>query len=270
MTKNLITFLPITDLSKEKEYVYFGAVNGKIQNFLNYRKFNFSYGFTKNTKKERMDALKYCESFTDKIIQSLAKSLNMIHGTQYSTKIWKIIFGRWLKDFIYICYFNFTHLEKLNSDYNFEKIFSLKYLDQEFVTNNSNSLVCLYLTPQWNSKLSTKILEFIGKKNYIKYLSDKNLTKNIVIKKQKNNNKIFKILKNFFLLFNYFFNKQKNFFFFQSGLGFLFEKKIELKLNQIPSYWQFPTLKNEKYEFDEKMRKKIICELNVSNNLKNF
>ena len=51
MTKNLITFLPITDLSKEKEYVYFGAVNGKIQNFLNYRKFNFSYGFTKNTKK---------------------------------------------------------------------------------------------------------------------------------------------------------------------------------------------------------------------------
>ena len=47
-------------------------------------------------------------------------------------------------------------------------------------------------------------------------------------------------------------------------------KKIELKINQIPSYWQFPTLKNEKYEFDEKMRKKIICELNVSNNFEKF
>ena len=103
-----------------------------------------------------------------------------------------------------------------------KKIFSLKYLDQEFVTNNSNSLVCLYLTPQWNSKLSTKILEFIGKKNYIKYLSDKNLTKNIVIKKQKNNNKIFKIFKNFFLLFNYFFNKQKNFFFLSIRIRFPF------------------------------------------------
>ena len=77
----------------------------------------------------------------------------------------------------------------------------MKYLDQEFVTNNSTSLVCLNLTPQWNSKLSTKILEFIGKKNYINYISEKNLTKNNVIKKQKNNNKIFKILKNFFLNF---------------------------------------------------------------------
>ena len=37
---------------------------------------------------------------------------------------------------------------------------------------------------------------------------DKNLTKNIVIKK--NNNKIFKILKNFFTLL--FFNKKKIFF----------------------------------------------------------
>jgi putative transferase (TIGR04331 family) len=164
MTKNLTTYLPIEDLSKEREYVYFGAVNGKIQNFLKYSKFNFSYGFTSNTKKERIDALKYCDSFTDKIIQSLTKNLNMIHGTQYSEKIWKVIFGRWLKDFIYICYFNFNHLEKLNNDYNFEKIFSLKYLDKEFVSSNSNSLVCLYLTPEWNSKLSTKILEFIGKK----------------------------------------------------------------------------------------------------------
>ena len=85
-------------------------------------------------------------------------------------------------------------------------------MDQEFVTNNSNSLVCLYLTPQWNSKLSTKILEFIGKKNYIKYLSDKNLTKNIVIKKQKNNNKIFKILKIFFYFLTIFLINKKNFF----------------------------------------------------------
>ena len=34
MTKNLTTYLPIEDLSKEREYVYFGAFNGKIQNFL--------------------------------------------------------------------------------------------------------------------------------------------------------------------------------------------------------------------------------------------
>ena len=48
---------------------------------------------------EKHKIYKYCEDVSEKIINNLTSVLNNLHGENYHPRIWKLIYGRWLKDF---------------------------------------------------------------------------------------------------------------------------------------------------------------------------
>ena len=85
--------------------------------------------------------------------------MNYIHSSKLEVKIWEIIFGRWIKDFIYICYRNYNSIQIILKKYNIEKVYCLSSNIEDSVTNNWLDLINANLSISWNNQLNYKIIE---------------------------------------------------------------------------------------------------------------
>ena len=99
-------------------------------------------------------------------------------------KIWRIIFGRWIKDFIYISYKIFLEIENIFLKNEIHKTISLKSNSEELVTDNSKSLVYASLSSEWHSNISTRILEYMDIKNIQYYNIPKIIPHKTLVKKK--------------------------------------------------------------------------------------
>ena len=70
----------------------------KIKNEINLTSPSFK------TKDERIFALDTCEKIYQRILKDLSISLNNLHNIKFNSRSWEIIFGNWLRYFVWICY----------------------------------------------------------------------------------------------------------------------------------------------------------------------
>lgn len=258
MSYNLITYLSSDNFNKKKKYFYYGALNEKTYKIIkeNYSVINYIDSSLDLNKDKKIENLEYCERLYEKILKDFIVILNKIHNVDYKEKYWKLILGRYLKELIYVTYNRYKDLENLIIKYNFREIYSLDLKDYELTEKDYLSFVDSEISSEWTSKLCTLIIKFIEKDsvNKIKFLNQKNLNENRPINKKKNYKLKFKKIIFYFL--NKFFNKKK-IFFYETTLDFFFEKKLELKLKQIPSFFNFDSFKENKKLIDNNLRNLI-------------
>jgi len=270
MSKSTFTFITKKIINNKKSIFYYGLKN--IENFKLLQNKNINHIHFKKNKKQRIEDLEKCEKIYKELFFELIKILNKINKVNYNSKQWSIIFGRFMKELIYILYKNFHDLEKVLKIKEIKHIKSIPVKDYELVSNNYASFIEAYNSSQWNSKLSTVILKFLlKKKDKHKQLISLNRNRgNLIDKKSEFNFKIKKKLRLIFSnIINIFF-KVKKFYFYQTGLNFFFEKRLELKLNEFPSKHIFYEPENIDLKINSNLRNKIKFKLKEKNNFSKF
>lgn len=262
----LITYLPIKYFNKNKIYYYHGIIDKNTHKLINKNYKNIIINKKLFKKKEKIKKFKYCERVYKKIFDDLIINLNKIHKAKHSQKYWKIVIGRYLKDLIYLIYKNFIEIERLLNN-KISKIYTLPVNKYELICDSYLTLIFNFNLSEWNSKLSTKIIKFLNNENNINYISNKKIRTNHL---KLNNNGTFSnsIKKCIFYILNKF-SINNSIFFYESGLDFFSEKKIEHKLKQLSSAWRFPTLKI-KSKINNKLRGEINFKFTTNNNFEKF
>lgn len=268
---NLITFFNEKDLNPSVKYLYYGFVSNEINNFKKKNDF-FEIASVATSKDESKKKYQKCEKIFKKIIKNLTRELNRIHNLEYDQRIWEIIFGRWIKDFIYICFRNFHTIETIINKYEIKKIYSTNDKNENFTTNNWKSLHNSSNSEKWISNLNCKILKFLAPNKKIEII------KNFKLDGREKNDKIKKTFSNYGLLnsaikFYNFFRNNINFkneiFFYESGLSLLSEKKIEILLGQIPAFRKFPDYNYTDY-IDYNLRESLKIDFEAENKFELF
>ena len=200
---------------------------------------------------EKKDNYKKCEEIYNRLLPELSKELNKIHNYHYKKKYWKIVFGRWLFDYISIVFKNYKYLDLVLKKEKINKIFLKTTDDSLFVTDHPDQLLFKNFSHEWNSDLNSRILIFLNKKAKLSFFKKSSYRYETKHSPKKN------FLKQFFLKLLSFSNKKNNnYFFFQTGISFFLEKFIEFKVSGKISRWIMPTLEqNTKIDYD--LRKKI-------------
>ncbi len=266
MKLTLITDLENVNIRENEDYIYNGVVNlDEYQTLISNKniKLGTKDNLKVNTKIQKIEKLEYCEQLHKRILKSLSSELNKINNESYDEKFWEIAIGRWLSDFIYISYFNFNTIENLLNSKKFTKIIISKFEEIDFHTKNYDHFVRSYLSKNWISNLNSLIIKFLNPNISTEtiILKKKDILKKNEIKKKFNikqlSNKLFSII-------NLFLKNRKIFFFYKSGLTFLHEKYVQLKLSQELTLWEMPHI-NYSNSFNSEKRNKLIFDFNISN-----
>ena len=110
----------------------------------------------------------YLNKLYFKILKNLSKSLNLYHGTKYSTKYWELLLSRWI--LLYISYV-FDRWEIVKSSIKINKIsstFVFKFDEKNFIPKNTISFNKIVTQNNyWNHWVFSEIIKFTKKTKII-------------------------------------------------------------------------------------------------------
>ena len=200
-----------------------------------------------------------------KILKDISIELNKLHDVSLSYKSWEIIFGNWLRYFIWTCYERYTSINKTINNIDIKEILIKKNNNFEFHSRDTVGIYYNSIDDEWNSNLYYKVLKYLNIKNLrifpydsIKKEDNKYITNKITFK-----NKILKSFLNIFKIIN----TENSAVVLNTYLPKFYEKLFEILLFQIPTYWDFGNINYKKYDYG--MREKINLDYEKKN-IENF
>ena len=205
------------------------------------------------------------------MIKDLALEFNSINNIKFNDKSINIIFAHWLKRFIKICYDRYHLLKSAFKNNRLKKLKLIDTGDFGFCTKETSGIIFASLDSYWNYTLISKMINFFSMGNYSTTKILRNRVNNIdfvmnkYVNKKSNNYKLW--IKNSLNYLNFLRNKDDAVFHL-SYFPFLKEKEMEIRLKQIPSYWDFSYEIKSKYNIEK--RKEINLRNNNLINLENF
>ena len=226
-----------------------------------------------------LDKYDHCERIYKSILLDLKDELNKIHcKSNYNSRFWEIIIGTWLKMFIRVSYKNYFQLKYIKENYNIEEIYLLDHKKFNFIVNDTESFNWATSDLSWFYSFLSKLLDFIDfdcKK--IISTPEKLL---FSFKEKKNKYSIKNFLISFFkisTLINNLFKNKNHILITKTALPFLFEKLLEIKFFQLPTYYEKYDVKFK--SINNSIRNSIVLDTKISSdplenfirkNLKNF
>ena len=133
------------------------------------------------------DEIKNCFLVTIKLLKN---SLNKIHNTNYPLGFWLILIGPWLLKFIDYTYYRFSEIENLKN----LKLKLWTYVSDDYYTlEKFSDFYDLEQTDELNFFIYSSIIINTNNEINKKYIDSKKLIKNLNLKKNIKNNKIFSI-----------------------------------------------------------------------------
>lgn len=194
----------------------------------------------------------YCEKIYSELLQDISIQLNILHGLKNNQRYWEILVGNWLIDFILVCHKSFFNIHKrVLKNNKYSKCIILKTKNHTLHTLNTIEAANATINREWNFALNSKIVEFLSPK--IKFIYKSKKFKNFRMRFNNFESNNFDKIKKLKLINNLV--KNKEIFIYKTSLSFLEEKKLEIKLGQIPTYWE--TKEPIYAKFSNKIRKKI-------------
>lgn len=221
--------------------------------------------FPKESKKKIFDKYNYCEKIYKSIFIDLKNELNKIHSkNNYSSRFWEIIIGTWLKEFICVSYKNYNQIKYIKENYNIKEIYLLDYKKFNFIVNDTESFTWATCNSTWIYSFLSKILEY-QEYNCKKIISEPKKIFSYNKKKQKKlsiKNFLFSLFKISSIINNLL--KIKNHVLItKTGLPFKFEKLLEIKFFQMPTYYEEYKIKYK--TINNSIRDKIILNSKINN-----
>jgi putative transferase (TIGR04331 family) len=264
-SKILLLIKDLSNLNIKESYLNFLPLDPTLENKLKIIdiKFNLDNKDALNRKHE------FCLNLYNKLIEEISRSLNKIHKVNFTIKEWNIIIGYWLKEYIYYCYTIYNQVKYVKKNYNIKKIFITDFKEFNFITDNTLQFEETVTNDlSWYLNFSSKIIEYF-KFEGIEIKKNSSIQTHIhreATKIKKTSVKIFikKILNNIFINLR----SQKNAFIAGTCLPFFEEKKLEMSINYLPSFYVSPTIKYK--SVDPEIRKKFKLNSSSELSLENF
>lgn len=235
--------------------------------------------FPKESKEIMLGKYDYCERIYKSILLDLKDELNKIHSkNNYNSRFWEIIIGTWLKEFIRVSYKNYFQLKYIKENYSIEEIYLLDHKKFNFIVDNTESFQWATSDLSWLYSFLSKLLDFIDFDCKKIISTPKKLF--FFYKEKKNKFSIKDFLTFFFKispLINNVFKNKNHILLTKTALPFNFEKLLEIKFFQLPTYYKKHDVKFK--SINNSMRNSIILDTKISSdplenfirkNLKNF
>ena len=180
----------------------------------------------------------------NKFIKLLSMELNKLHSVNKNHRYWSIVFGAWLRDFIWATYNRYCTLEEAFKENNIDEILSIDDYDQDYVSDEIFDFMSHTNDLLFDAILINKIIEHTKYKDKLNKIIPvkKKSFKNFNFKKDK---KIFSLKNELIRIFKFLkiFKKNNDAFIINSGLPLVEEMKLQIYLKQFPQYWEIPKLK---------------------------
>lgn len=177
----------------------------------------------------------YCEKIYKKLLNEISIQLNILHGTNNSKRYWEIIIGDWLKDIVLVCHKNFFNCKNVINKIKFSNYIAVR--DNDYSLHTRNTIEGAYATfdSDWNFALNSKIFRFLNINVRPIY---KKINKNFFKLEYSVNQNSKTDLFNFLNPINKF-SQNNKIFIYKTSLPFITEKKLEMKLGQLPTFWKY-------------------------------
>ena len=215
-----------------------------------------------HTIEDKTKAHDCCNQIYNSIISDLVRNLNTLHKVNYSFRSWNIILGYWLRLFIHSIYENYFILDKTLKNLDIEEIFSFYPEEYDLFTFDTYGLYSVTLNEEWNCALNSKIIKFFNiKKKIIYKTSEEKYLSNQETFSARRKNSIFNFLNLIGKVFNVF-KKDEYACIYKTYLPFVYEKKLEIKMCQLPQFWNDKKISFKPY--DKNLRKEIDLKSNVN------
>ncbi len=105
---------------------------------------------------------RYLRGLYGRALKALAKSLNVLHRTDYSDRYWQILVGPWLATFLHIAFERWTVLSSALTDGRVGSIACPEYLPMEHTPFHMNDFYDRVSGDDWNGNLYASILKYLG------------------------------------------------------------------------------------------------------------
>jgi putative transferase (TIGR04331 family) len=221
-------------------------------NFINAKTIPYHWDDREKLFEDYNNLKKVYEEFLD----LLSSEMNNLHNVNFSKKYWRIFIGPWLFHFIHIIFDRWSMLNYAFKNYEVKEVYSATS-NLNLTPNNFSSFQNIMTTEVWNTGIYVELIKnFIDFKEIILIERDNIFKKEIKIKNNRSYfNKIFSLI-------NYF-SKSDNIFFINTYLKKFELFKLQIKLGQIPQYYEDEEL-YLKSEYNEKFRNWNIVNLKDS------
>ena len=259
--KTKLILYPTKKIIKTDKIIFFNNlirqnIEPELLNHLNF-KVNKPYGLEAEIIKKNFSQLSIVHK---KFLKLLTIKLNNFHSIDRGERYWSIVFGAWLRDFIWTTFNRYKSLKEAFNSSEIDEIISIddkehNHLSEEifdFMSHTNNLL--------FDAILINKIIAETKFKNLLK----KNIPTNKYSFKKYNSKKykkVFSIKHKFLNIFKLLriLKKNNDAFIIQSGLPLIEEIKLQVYLKQIPQYWDIPKIKylSNRNEFRDNMNLKI-------------
>ena len=113
----------------------------------------------------------YLELFYERVLQSLANSLNDYHGVDRSLRYWRMLLGPWLLTYVAIAWDRWESLRLAFTEQDFDEVHCLNLNQDLMVPKDYNRFDTLWTDDHWNHHLFTEIIRY----HYADQLSIHNL-----------------------------------------------------------------------------------------------
>ena len=209
----------------------------------------------------------YCGKIYNEILTEVSLELNKLHDCNLSVKSWEIVFGNWLRYFIWICYERYTSITKTINHNKIKNIFVKENTSFIFASEDTSGIYENSINDNWNSNLYYKILRYLNINNLkvSNYsLAESQKKKYQPKKKIGLKRKIFNVILNVLSLIKF----KNSGIVINTFLPLFHEKLFELLLFQIPRNWNFQNVKFKQY--DNKKRESFNLNYEKKSSVENF
>jgi putative transferase (TIGR04331 family) len=210
-----------------------------------------------------------CRRIEKILLTELTKILNDTHQTAYSERFWKILFGHWLRTYIETGLNRIKTIEYCIGKYEISGSTFIELSKAKLIPKNFESMFTLLESDSWNSTFDLQILRLIKDLNFkidvdssqlenLKHI-ESNLEKKSGIEPPK------KRIFNYIKLSLKHFKKNNDALIINTYLPRFEEIKLNLRLGQLPKFWESESVKincDENLELRDKLSLKSICVIN--------
>ncbi len=259
--KTKLILYPTKNISKMDKIIFFNQLikqrtEPEFFKHLDF-KINKPYGLETNLIKKNFSQMSRVHR---KFLKLLTTKLNKFHSIDRGERYWSIVFGAWLRDFIWTTYNRYKSLKEVFESSEIDEIISVddnehNHLSEEIFDFMSHTNDLLFDAILINKIIAQTKFKNILKKNIptdkysFKKYNSKKYEKVFSIKKKLLN--IFKLLR--------ILKKNDDAFIINSGLPLIEEIKLQVYLKQIPQYWDIPKIKylSNRNKFRDDMNLKV-------------
>jgi putative transferase (TIGR04331 family) len=204
----------------------------------------------------------YLQVVYEKVLVTLAQTLNHLHGVNRTVRYWRIILGPWLGYIVQILYDRYQMIKIAISNYGVSNTIIFDLDPKDMIIQDMSEFASFFISDIWNHWLYGEIIK---EEKSINITTQKITSHSHSKKEKKGSNSGIKVIIKTFLrtCFNKFSSSltKIDYFFIHSTISK--QWRLEISLGQGPTFWKSPRIQH--FEVDLHKRDEINLEMQVDN-----